>query len=80
MGLIGGAARGASSILTGSQRSTTIVNFAGPLGTVSGAILGAVTGGMGGSTIGADIGEKLDRYLLLNNICLTCGHRFNLSS
>lgn len=80
MGLIGGAARGASSILTGSQRGATIVNFAGPISTVSGAFLGAVAGGMEGSTIGADIGEKLDRYLLMNNICLSCGHRFNLSS
>lgn len=76
MGLIGGAARGASSTLTGSQKGATIVNFAGPISTVSGAFLGAVAGG----TIGADIGEKLDRYLLMNNICLSCGHRFNLSS
>lgn len=82
VGALGGAGRGASSALAGSKIGAKIGSIAGPLGitigTVSGAILGGLAGGVGGCVIGAQLGEKLDRHVLANNVCLICGHRFNL--
>ncbi|WP_374382112.1 hypothetical protein [Pseudomonas fluvialis] len=48
------------------------------LGSVSGAILGGLAGSVGGCAIGAQLGESLDRHVLAHNLCLLCGHRFNL--
>jgi hypothetical protein len=28
--------------------------------------------------LGAQLGDKLDRHVLAHNLCLICGHRFNL--
>lgn len=84
IGAAGGAARGASVALTGSQVGAAVAVglAAGPigitLGTVAGAILGGLAGGAGGCALGAQLGEKLDRHVLHNNLCLECGHRFNL--
>lgn len=80
-GTLCGAARGASAALVASR-----VSLASPhvsplsisLGSLSGAILGALAGAISGCTFGAQVGEQLDRYALANNICLTCGTRFNL--
>ena len=56
--------------------------IAGPLGitlgSLSGAILGGLAGGVGGCALGAQLGDQLDRHVLANNLCLICGHRFNL--
>jgi hypothetical protein len=82
IGSIGGAAQGASSALAGSQIRATLGAFIRPPGisieSVSSAILAGLAGGAGGCTLGAQLGEKLDRHVLANNLCLVCGHRFNL--
>lgn len=47
----------------------------------TGAAIGAVgglAGSVGGCAIGAQLGESLDRHVLAHNLCLLCGHRFNL--
>jgi hypothetical protein len=84
IGTVGGAARGASSALAGGQFGAAVGAIAGPLGitlgAISGAILGGLVGGVGGCVLGAQLGEKLDRHILANNLCLICGHRFNLSA
>ena len=80
IGTVGGAARGASSALAGGQFGAAVGAIAGPLGITLGAISGAVLGGVGGCALGAQLGEKLDRHILANNLCLICGHRFNLSA
>jgi hypothetical protein len=33
---------------------------------------------VGGCVLGAQLGDQLDRHVLANNLCLDCGHRFNL--
>ena len=51
------------------------------VGTVGGAARGAsaaLAGGVGGCALGAQLGDQLDRHVLANNLCLICGHRFNL--
>jgi uncharacterized membrane protein len=82
VGAVGGAAQGVSTALAASQTGTTLDAFSGPfvitIGTVSSAILGGLAGGVGGCIIGAQLGEKLDRHVLANNLCLACGHHFNL--
>ena len=50
----------------------------GGLGLEAGAILGGLAGGVGGCALGAQLGESLDRHVLAHNLCLLCGHRFNL--
>jgi hypothetical protein len=37
-----------------------------------------LAGGVGGCALGAQLGESLDRHVLAHNLCLLCGHRFNL--
>lgn len=82
IGTVGGAARGVSAALAGGQAGATVGAIAGPLGitlgAVSGAILGGLVGGVGGCAMGAQLGDKLDRHVLAHNLCLICGHRFNL--
>jgi hypothetical protein len=82
IGTLGGAARGISAALAGSQAGALVGAFAGPvgitLGSVSGAIFGGLAGGVGGCALGAQLGDTLDRHVLANNLCLLCGHRFNL--
>jgi hypothetical protein len=82
IGTLGGAARGISAALAGSQAGALVGAFAGPfgitLGYVSGAILGGLAGGVGGCALGAQLGDTLDRHVLAHNLCLLCGHRFNL--
>jgi hypothetical protein len=82
IGTVGGAARGVSAALAGGQAGATVGVIAGPLGVtlgaVSGAILGGLVGGAGGCALGAQLGDKLDRHVLAHNLCLICGHRFNL--
>jgi hypothetical protein len=82
IGTVGGAARGVSAALAGGQAGALIGAIAGPvgitLGSVSGAILGGLAGGVGGCALGAQLGESLDRHVLAHNLCLLCGHRFNL--
>lgn len=82
VGSIGGAARGASCALADSHIGATLGVFIRPSGlcidSVSSAILGGLAGGVSGCAIGAQLGEKLDRHVLSNNLCLVCGHRFNL--
>jgi hypothetical protein len=82
IGAVGGVARGISAALAGSQTGAALGAFAGPvgitLGSVSGAILGGLAGGVGGCALGAQLGESLDRHVLAHNLCLLCGHRFNL--
>lgn len=77
-----GAARGASAALAASRASLTGAHLS-PLslsfGSISGAILGGLAGAISGCTLGAQVGKQLDRYALANNICLTCGIRFNLT-
>jgi hypothetical protein len=82
IGTIGGVARGVSAALAGGQAGALIGTIAGPfgitLGYVSGAILGGLAGGVGGCALGAQLGDTLDRHVLAHNLCLLCGHRFNL--
>jgi hypothetical protein len=82
VGTVGGAARGISAALAGGQAGAAIGAIAGPVGitvgSISGAILGGLAGGVGGCALGAQLGHKLDRHVLANNLCLLCGHRFNL--
>jgi hypothetical protein len=82
IGTLGGAVRGVSAALAGGQAGALIGAFAGPvgitLGSVSGAILGGLAGGVGGCALGAQLGDTLDRHVLAHNLCLLCGHRFNL--
>jgi hypothetical protein len=82
VGTVGGAARGISAALAGGQAGAAIGAIAGPvgitIGSVSGAILGGLAGGVSGCALGAQLGEKLDRHVLAHNLCLLCGHRFNL--
>ena len=82
IGTVGGATRGVSAALAGSQAGAIIGAIAGPLGitlgSISGAILGGLAGGIGGCALGAQLGESLDRHVLAHNLCLLCGHRFNL--
>lgn len=82
VGTISGVARGASMALAGSQAGIAVVTLTSPpsipLATLSNAILGGLAGGVGGCALGAQLGEQLDRHVLANNLCLTCGHRFNL--
>jgi len=82
VGTVGGAARGISAALAGGQAGAVVGAIAGPvgitIGSVSGAILGGLAGGVGGCALGAQLGHRLDRHVLANNLCLLCGHRFNL--
>jgi hypothetical protein len=82
IGAVGGVARGVSAALAGGQAGALIGTIAGPfgitLGYVSGAILGGLAGGVGGCALGAQLGDTLDRHVLAHNLCLLCGHRFNL--
>jgi len=82
IGAVGGLARGVSAALAGGKAGAALGLIAGPvgitLGSVSGAILGGLAGGVGGCAIGAQLGESLDRHVLAHNLCLLCGHRFNL--
>jgi hypothetical protein len=82
IGTLGGVARGVSAALAGGQAGALIGTIAGPfgitLGYVSGAILGGLAGGVGGCALGAQLGDTLDRHVLAHNLCLLCGHRFNL--
>jgi hypothetical protein len=82
IGTAGGVARGVSAALAGGQAGALIGAFAGPvgitLGSVSGAILCGLAGGVGGCALGAQLGDTLDRHVLAHNLCLLCGHRFNL--
>ncbi len=84
IGTLGGAARGACAALAGSQAGALVGAINGPLGVtlgaVSGAILGSLVGGAGGCALGAQLGDKLDRHVLAHNLCLICGHRFNLTA
>jgi len=82
VGTVGGAARGVSAALAGGQTGAALGAIAGPvgvtIGSVSGAIIGGLVGGVSGCALGAQLGHKLDRHVLANNLCLLCGHRFNL--
>jgi hypothetical protein len=82
IGTVGGVARGVSAALAGGQAGALVGTIAGPfgitLGYVSGAILGGLAGGVGGCALGAQLGDTLDRHVLAHNLCLLCGHRFNL--
>lgn len=82
IGAVGGLARGISAALAGGKAGAALGLIAGPvgitLGSVSGAILGGLAGSVGGCAIGAQLGESLDRHVLAHNLCLLCGHRFNL--
>lgn len=82
VGSIGGAARSANPAFAGSQMGATFDAIAGPsgiiIGTVFSAILGRLVAGVRGCALGAQLGENLDRHVLANNLCLVCGHRFNL--
>lgn len=82
VGSIGDAARGVNSALAGSQVGATLVALAGPSGiiisTVFCAILGRLAAGVCGCALSAQLGENLGRHVLANNLCLLCGHRFNL--
>ena len=82
IGAIGGATRGVSAALAGGQTCAFIGTVGGPigitLGAISGAILGGLIVGVGGCTLGAQLGDKLDRHVFAHNLCLICGHRFNL--
>lgn len=82
IGTVGGVARGVSAALAGGQASAAIGAIAGPAGitlsSISGAILSGLADGVGGCALGAQLGESLDRHVLAHNLCLLCGHRFNL--
>ena len=82
LGTVGGAARGVSAAPPPPPPPATVGAIAGPFGVtlcaVSGAILGGLVGGAGGCALGAQLGDKLDRHVLAHNLCLICGHRFNL--
>ncbi len=82
VGTVGGAARGVSAAMAGGKAGAAIGAVAGPvgitIGSVSGAIFGGLVGGVGGCALGAQLGDKLDRHVLAHNLCLLCGHRFNL--
>jgi len=82
VGTVGGAARGVSAAMAGGKAGAAIGSVAGPvgitIGSVSGAIFGGLVGGVGGCALGAQLGDKLDRHVLAHNLCLLCGHRFNL--
>ncbi|HBP5169536.1 hypothetical protein HPT09_11040 [Pseudomonas aeruginosa] len=80
-GTLCGAARGASVALAANRVGLTspyMSPLSLSLGSISGAILGGLTGAISGCTLGAQVGKQLDHYALANNICLSCGTRFNL--
>jgi hypothetical protein len=82
LGAVGGAAQGVSAALAATRIVPPVGGtpdpFAITLSAFSSAILGGLAGGVSGCIVGAQLGEKLDRHVLANNLCLTCGHRFNL--
>lgn len=82
VGTVVGATHGVSTALIDSQLGPTAGALISPLGiklgSLSSAVLGGFVGSVGGCALGAQLGEKLDRYALANNLCLVCGHRFNL--
>ena len=82
IGAVGGLARGVSAALAGGKAGAAIGVITGPvgitLGSVSGAILRVLAGGAVDFALGAQLGETLDRHVLAHNLCLICGHRFNL--
>lgn len=82
IGMLGGVLRGAGTILltspsaSGNSPATPPLNV--NLNALSSAILTSLVGAAGGCAMGAQLGEKLDRHVLANNLCLSCGHRFNV--
>lgn len=81
IGMLGGALRGAGTILLSPPTSATSSLSKPPhlsLSALSSAILSGLVGGAGGCAMGAQLGEKLDRHVLANNLCLSCGNRFNV--
>ena len=81
VGMLGGALRGAGTILLAGPTAPTRDISQPPdanLNALSSAILTGLVGAAGGCAMGAQLGEKLDRHVLANNFCLSCGHRFNV--
>lgn len=81
IGMLGGALRGAGTTLLNDHSASASSLTQHPtvnLSVLSSAIISSLVGGAGGCAMGAQLGEKLDRHILANNCCLSCGHRFNL--
>mgnify|MGYP000853133431 CR=1 FL=1 len=50
------------------------------LGIVSVAIMGGMAAGSAGSNTGAALGESVDRNILNNRTCLSCGKHFRIAA
>lgn len=66
VGAIGGAACVLSSAFFGRQTKDVAL------------LLGAIVGAANGCLVGAKLGLQLDHHVIDSNLCLICGHRFNL--
>jgi len=78
IGTVGGAASGAVGALGGARIGTAVGSAVGPIGTalgaLAGALMGALMGAASGNMAGAAVGELVDKTLLDNFLCLSCGH------
>jgi hypothetical protein len=77
IGAIAGGTSGIALAVTGAE----IGLLAGPIGAVLGAAAGVVIegiiGGATGCAAGSRLGSAIDRNILHNQHCRTCGHRFS---
>lgn len=77
LGLVGGAASGATSALRGAAAGSTVgAAFAGPPGMLLGSLAGATLGALVGGITGIKLGTVVDDKLLDNYRCIACGLTF----
>lgn len=80
-GAAGGAASAVGGAAAGAKAGAAIGAFGGPIDVAAGASIGAIAGALAGGTVGATArsvaGRAVDKHILNNFKCLTCGHTFN---
>jgi hypothetical protein len=76
-GTLAGAAAGAMSAVVATEVPS--IPVARTLGIVSVAIMGGMAAGTAGSATGAALGEMVDRNILNNRTCLSCGKHFRFA-
>lgn len=77
-GTVAGVAAGVMTAIVTAD--IPAVPLARALGIVSVAIIGGMAAGSAGSTTGAALGEIVDRNILNNCTCISCGKHFRLAA
>ncbi len=80
IGAVTGITSGVALALTGAEVGLLAGPIGAVLGGIAGVIIDGIAGGAAGCAAGSKLGDAIDRNILDNQHCRSCGHTFSNKS